>query len=177
MPAQVVEVFLVYEDMTLGEGDTFFTHHTQDGDAANMSHSLNNVCTTLAYPCAAPTTNFIRQLYHTTISDGGALGQGYDKYLKGLADTDAHSYIMATSIHYDLYDSVDGPLAKKPILVFYHLSNRMSVGFPEGPMTVEALAALKVGMGNMGEGEMQRPVEGEETNLTRAEHTCQFQGI
>ena len=74
-----------------------------------MSHYLDCACTTLGHPGAAPTTNFIRQLYHTTISSGGPLGQDYEEDLKGLADIDAHSYKMATSIHYDVSDLVDGP--------------------------------------------------------------------
>ena len=74
-----------------------------------MSHYLNNDGTTLGYPGAAPTTNFIRQLYHTTMSSGGPLGQDYEEDLKGLAYIVAHPYNMATSIHYDVSDLVHGP--------------------------------------------------------------------
>ena len=152
-PTQVLEAFLVYRDLPLGERDKFFTNHTQDGDEIKFSHYLNCDCTTLGHPGAAPTTNFIRELYHTTISAAGALGQKYEEDLKDLADIDAHSYKMATSIHYDLSDFVDGPLVKKSIRSLYHLNNRMPVGFPEEHMTDEACAALKAGMGKMGDKE------------------------
>ena len=37
----------------------------------------------------------------------------YKSDMQGLADIDAHSYRMATSIHYDLSDLIEGPLIRK----------------------------------------------------------------
>ena len=117
----------------------------------SMRYYLNLACTTFGHPGAAPTTNFIRQLYLTMISAGGELGPKYDEDLRGLAEIDAHSYNMATSIHYDLSDLVDGPLVNTSVKAFYHLNKRMPVGFPEERLTDEEFAALKSGMGKKGQ--------------------------
>ena len=112
----MVEALLVYKDLPLGDRERFFTNHTKDGEEIRCSHYLDQACTTLGHPKAAPTTNFIRKLYHTMISGGAGQVDGYEADLRGLADINYHSYKMATSSHYDLSEFLDGPLIKKNLL-------------------------------------------------------------
>ena len=68
----------------------------------------------------------------------------------GLVDIDAHSVAVASSLHYDLSDLVDGPLVKKSIRAFWILNKRMLVAPPEEELAAEGWQTLRANMGNRG---------------------------
>ena len=80
----------------------------------------------------------------------GNLGDQYLKALKDLAEIDAHSEAMASSLHYDLSEMVEGPLIKKSIRSFWTLNKRMPVAAPEEDLTEEEWKTLKSNMGKRG---------------------------
>ena len=103
-----------------------------------ISHILDCARTTLGHPRACAGTNCIRKLYHTfTSAEGGHLGESFNKYLHDLAEIGAHSLTMASSLHYDLSDLLEGPLIKTSIRAFWALNKRMPVPSPEEKFTTE----------------------------------------
>ena len=110
VPVPVLKALEWYRSLPLGERQYFITSHTPSDDAVIMSHILQMASDTLGHPGAVPNTNFIRKLYHSTVSSAGGVGERYNEDLKDLADIDAHAYAMAKSIHYDLSDRLDGPM-------------------------------------------------------------------
>ena len=103
-----------------------------------ISHILDCARTTLGHPRACAGTNCIRKLYHTfTSAEGGHLGESFNKYLHDLAEIGAHSLTMASSLHYDLSDLLEGPLIKKSSRAFWALNKRMPVPSPEEKFTTE----------------------------------------
>ena len=91
-------------------------------------------CKTFGHQGACTGTNFIRKLYQTYTSSSDGSAEKFNRDVQDLAELDAHSYAMATSLHYDLSDFVTGPLIKKSVKAFWTLNHRMPCPAPAGDL-------------------------------------------
>ena len=120
--------------MPLGEGTYFLRSHTSSNSPIIVSHILGIACKTFGHQGACAGTNFIRKLYQTYTSSFDGSTAKLSKDVQDLAEIDAHSYAMATSLHYGLSDFGTGPLIKKSVRAFWTLNQRMPCAAPENDL-------------------------------------------
>ena len=148
VPLGTQEALRLYQSLPLpADRKYFICTHTEAAGMVCCVHLLTSACKTLGHPGACPGTNYIRKLYHSYVSSsGGQLCEKYDDAMKDLAELDAHSYKMATSLHYDVSDMLNGPIVKKSVRAFWTLNEHLPVFMPPDEMTREEWEAL---MGNL----------------------------
>ena len=120
--------------MPLGEGTYFLRSHTSSNSPIIVSHILGIACKTFGHQGACAGTNFIRKLHQTYTSSFDGSTAKFSKDVQDLAEIDAHSYAMATSLHYGLSDFGTGPLIKKSVRAFWTLNQRMPCAAPENDL-------------------------------------------
>ena len=118
VPQAVLKALRMYAELPLRANPYFWVPHTPT-EQVTVDCVLRKGCTTLGYPGAADSTNFVRKVFHTMISCGGVKSKKErDELMKDLADLDAHSYSMANSAHYDISNFTRTEIVRKSINIY-----------------------------------------------------------
>ena len=149
-PNSLLEAFLLYFMLPMRESEYAIVSHTPT-DIVCASHVLQCACKTFGHPGAVPNTNFVRKLFATTISMGGGPDENaFANAVDDLANIDAHSAVMARSIHYDLSDRIKGGVIKKSVRSFFTTMKRMPLPFPDEELDQDEFKDILANLGKRG---------------------------